>query len=220
MLLRLRNAHNVQSIYNAFSLIEILISMVLSTVILFAVATLYTQIYKKDDYILEKTNLQIQTHQILEYIKLHLQHSGYLGLDRNVSNYSDFLIHNKSFYITPNCILFFYDANKNGSINSLHKSDPQEVFGFKYSNQEIYFYKLKDQNVLDNTDYLKQKSLSCRVKDNWESITKDFRFKVNNLNFIKQADNIIQIELVLNSRQYPKLSYQITAYTYLLNGNK
>lgn len=208
---RLRNVRYAVIIYKAFSLIEILISIALSTIILFSVASLYSQLYKRDKQDLERTNLQMQAHQLIDYLKHHLQHSGYLGDQRKGTNYNKFLINNKSYYITNNCILFFYDVNRDGDIKD--RTEPNEIFGFKFTNNEIYKIKISYQN------YIRKKDMICN-SDDWQSIASDFQFIVNNLKFTKQSENLIKINIALGSRKYPMLSYQVIAYTYLFNGHE
>lgn len=217
MLSRKGNVLNVKAIYSAFSLVEILLSLALGTVILMIMVGLYSQLYRGDDKYLEKINIQMQAHQLMDYFKQHLQHSGYLGQNRQETNYDQFLMENKSYQVNQNCLQFFYDVNQDGYIGSRKSKTLQEIFAFKLENKEIFSYKL-DTSKEAYQNYLKQRHLICGIQKGWESMTKDFRFTVNMLNFIKRAENIIQIDIELNSRKYPKLSYQITAYTYLLNG--
>lgn len=213
MLYKPKSVRSVVIIYNAFSLIEVLISITLGTIILLSVISLYSQSYRNEKQYLEKINLQMQAHQFIDYLKHHLQHSGYLGYSREKTNYTEFLIKNKSYYITRNCILFFYDANKDGRIDHSRRTDPDEIFGFKFNKNEIYEIKIS------YSDYTYKKDMICN-SEHWKSITKDFQFIVHNLNFIKQSENIIKIYLELKSRKDPKVIYQIMAYTYLLNGNE
>lgn len=217
MLSRKGNVLNVKAIYSAFSLVEILLSLALGTVILMIIVGLYSQLYRDDDKYLEKINIQMQAHQLMDYFKQHLKHSGYLGQNRQETNYDQFLMENKSYQINQSCLQFFYDVNQDGYIGSRKSKTLQEIFAFKLENKEIFSYKL-DTSKEAYQNYLKQRYLICGIQKGWESMTKDFRFTVNILNFIKRAENIIQIDIELNSRKYPKLSYQITAYTYLLNG--
>lgn len=226
---RNQNVHNVKIKYYAFSLIEILISLSLATIILFSISKLYSDFYISQKKQSELYLLQRESFQTLTYLKQHIQHIGYQGFFREENNYSLFQYQEKNYVISnSNCLMFFYDVNRDGCIGNRNKKQScvvgyinktkeinKEVFGFKLENQSLYIY---DDNKIQqcSSTICKQLLTNCN-KGNWKIIyNNNYIIKTLNFSWVK-IDKIMRIEIELTSKKYPEINYQAVAYSYLLN---
>lgn len=227
------SGRNVVNKYNGFTLIEMIISLSLSIVLFFVIFYFYTNIYYMQNKQRELFNLQQTTQQLLNYFQQHIQHSGYQGIFRTDSNYEDFLINGKPYYLgSPNCFLFLYDLNQDGCIGSRNKTRPcilskvnntknvkKELFGFKFEAQQISFF---DDKEIDRCDleHCNQWAKSCELKV-WRKAFELSDYTVDNLIFKWLVpDKLLSIELKLHSNKMVNINYQATAYSYLFNGSE
>ncbi len=213
--------------YSALTLLEMLISLALGTIILFSVASFYSEQYLAQLKIQRQINLQKEAHQIVTYLQQHIEHIHFQADNRENSNFFLFLNQGKSYQLTAsNCLIFFYDLNKdgclgsgkrkcfNGEVNNTQEIN-KEIFGFKLSNQEILVYEeslakcIKPQCEAILTD--------CK-RGKWIKMTNKASYLVTQFQFSWQkADHIIKLELTLTDNADQSIYYQTTAYIYLLN---
>lgn len=208
--------------YNAFGLVEILISLCLSTFLLFILSTYFTSyitIYNKQRELL---NIQQHTHQILNFFQKHITHTGYQGNNRSKSNYDQFLANNKSYYLDEkkNCIIFFYDLEGEGRIGKKrHKYRYQDDFwGFKFENNKLHKYNYNNLKECHLSNNCREWANSCNRKDVWESIFDKVDYNIENMKFNWVIPNrIIQVDITVSSVKYPMIKYQSHSYSYILN---
>ncbi|RPE83533.1 prepilin peptidase dependent protein B [Vespertiliibacter pulmonis] len=216
--------------YSGFTLIEMIISLSLSVLLFFVCSYFYTNIYSMQNKQRELLNLQQTTQQLLNYFQQHIQHSGYQGPFRTESNYDSFLIDGKAYYLgSPHCFLFLYDLNQDGCIGSRNKKQPcikdkinntkdvkKELFGIKFESKQISFF---DDKAIDRcySDHCNQWAKSCEL-NLWRKAFELSDYTVDNLSFKWiVSDKLLAIGLTLRSNKMKNISYQETAYSYLLN---
>ena len=85
MLLIKRNVANVR--ISAFTLIELLLSLSLASLILLGASKLYSDFQLNLQKQQRLMWLQKESHQLLNYLQQHLQHLGYQGSFRELSNF-------------------------------------------------------------------------------------------------------------------------------------
>ncbi len=216
--------------FPAFSLIEILISLVLGSLLLLSLSTLYSQFLASQIKQDERLLLQKEAHQLINYFQQHIQHLGYQGQARADSNFSFFEQNGQRYaLVKPSCFIFFYDLNNDGCLGKRAtkntactqgelnntKELAKEIFGFKLENKEIYLYA---DNQLINCSREQCKSLLSSCGNNWTKLTSSELFQVTDLAFSwKKQDQLLQIDLALASVKSPQINYHVTAYTYILN---
>lgn len=216
--------------YNAFSLVEMLISLGLGALLLLFLAQLYVDLYQSQNKMRELIKLQQNSHQLLNYMQQHIQHIGYLGKDRENTNYEQFLVNNKPYHLANSqCFIFFYDLNRDGCIGSrVHnrcnengghqaKKIIDEFFGLKWAKNNLYYFTQKLDGCADES--CKNWAKACNEQKSWKNSTDLVDYVVDNLAFKwKRLDELLEIKLTLRSIKSPDIKYSITAYSYLLNG--
>lgn len=224
------SGQNVVNFHKGFTLIEMLISLSLGTVLLFIFAHFYSDVFYTQTKQRTSLNLQQTTHQLLNYLQQHIQHSGYQGIYREESNYPYFLVKGKSHaLVSERCFLFFYDLNQDGCVGSRNKKQQcyinqlnntkdvkKELFGFKFEKNHLLVFDDKHIDRCYGTacqDWVK----SCE-RNVWRKMTELSDYMVEYVRFKWIVPNkLLSIELSLSANQLTKVSYQATAYSYLLN---
>lgn len=211
---------------NAFTLIEMLLTLALGSVILLSISQLFS--YFQTTHKTQQTLMQLQkeSHQLLHYLQQHIQHIGYQGASRKESNFSLFEKAGKRYaQPSPNCLIFFYDVNNDGCLGkrqtkttacriaSLNQTKDlaKEIFGFKLENKELLIY---TGNTLENCSEIQcQKLLSQCHTGRWEKLISKEDFQIDKLN-LQLKDNIMQIELIISKEN---IAYENKALVFILN---
>ncbi|AUI66592.1 MULTISPECIES: hypothetical protein [Glaesserella] len=229
MLFKRENGQPVK-IYKAFSFIEILLALTLGSIILFAFATFYSDIYRNQIKQRELLNLQKHTHQLLDYFQQHIQHINYQGENRKESNYSIFADNHHNYALNnPHCLMFFYDLSGDGCVGNRNKTQAcenngvnktkdvsQEFFGFKFEKKAIFIY--EDSQIQYCAEPLCKQLLTNCQAGNWRKMSDMSDYNVENLQFEwLEQDKLLKIALALSSTKNNKIQYQATAYSYILN---
>ncbi|MCK3655126.1 hypothetical protein A4G19_04925 [Pasteurellaceae bacterium Macca] len=225
--------HRNGQIVVAFSFIELLVSLLLSSTLLGLFATFYSDIYRHQHQQRVQFALQKQSHQLLDYLQKHLQHIGYQGLNREPEQWALFT-KNQPYYLEKHCLLFFYDINQDGCLGkrktaksacqSDHRNHTQdltkEIFGFKFLHGELYAYEQKKKNNLNHCygTACQQLLNHCDFPTYWEKIADQADYQIADMTFqwYKKGE-IIETQLTLASTQTPTIRYHAKAYSYLLN---
>lgn len=210
---------------NAFTLIEVLLSLSLGSLILFVFSSLFSQFQIEQVRSNTLLSLQKESHQLMHYFKQHIQHLGYQGNHRENSNFSLFEKEGKRYHLAHSaCFIFFYDLNSdgclgkratkkaqciNGELNNT-KEIAKEIFGFKAENKEIYFFA---DNKFEHCTKSQCSELLNNCNAKWTKFTSTDHFNVDKLDFSWKG-NIMKITLILSKN---KLTYENTAYISLLN---
>ncbi|WP_373778418.1 hypothetical protein [Glaesserella sp.] len=225
------NAVAVNSRYRAFSLIETLISLSLAIVLLFSVASFYSDSYYNQYKQRELLNLQRNAHQLLDYFQQHIQHIGFQGKFRQESNYSLFRVEGKFYALNfPQCLMFFYDLNGDGCIGNRTRTQPchnaqlnrtshvsKELWGIKLENKAIAIYEDSAEQNCYKTEC--EKVLTSCHSGVWRRFSEMADYTVEDLHFEWIAfERILKISLTLASETRPDIQYSASAYSYLFNG--
>ncbi len=212
----------------AFTLTEFIISSILMLVILFSLASFYQYNYKNNKKLNTLLFLQQQAHQILNHLKPHIEHLYFQGQNRKKNNYNFFYNNGSSLMLEKNCLIFFYDFNKDGCIGkrvpkkqgctsnnrNLTKNISKEIFGFKLEQQQIL--QIDIDKKLDKCSFNQcKKILSYCQKGNWTAFTDKHNFQVTQLQFSwLEKPQILKVTLTLAKKN---LTYSTQAYIYVLN---
>lgn len=230
MLFRKVKEANVILKFKAFSLLEMLISLMLSTLLILTISHWYGNILTNRLKQSELLKLQQNTHQILRYFQKHIQHIGYRSQYRKDSNYDLFAINGKDYkLVNPNCLLFFYDLNSDGCIGT-SKTGPcvnhninntynisKEIFGFHLKKNNLYIF---DDNANFYRCYGKQCQKwaeSCEA-NKWKNTSERADYQIEKLVFKWEKEGVLlRINLKLKSVKNAKISYEAESYVYLIN---
>lgn len=208
---------------NAFSLIESLLALAITSLIFLVLARFYTNLTQQNFEFEERLRLQKESHQLLSYIQLHSQHMGYQGANRTESNFAFFQQNGVHYQLDNQYLSFFYDLNDDGCVGERKKSScvkvvkepTKEIFAFRLKNQEIQIYSANTLPACAETACL------TALKDatsGWEKLTTTQDFYVKKLDFSWLADGkLLKLELELQSQKIPRVKYVETMYSYLLN---
>lgn len=219
------------SLYVAFSLTEMLISLFLGSFLLFLSAQLYVDLYSKNAAQQELFKLQQTTKNISNYIKQNIENIGYVGQDRSSTNYDLFLVNNKAYYLSgKQCFIFFYDVDNDGCIGS--KKNPncykngvnkvkdlsEEFFGFKFSNGKMYILSKFPIPHPCNQESCKAWSKLCENSSSWNDLALLFDYQIVDLAFEwKKEGMLMSISLTLKSDKFPNIKYTEKVYSYIMN---
>lgn len=233
MLFRKVKEANALLPFKAFSLLEILISLMLATLLIITISHWYGNILVNRVKQSELLKLQQNTHQILSYFQQHIQHIGYRSQYRKDSNYDLFTVNGKDYkLVNPNCFLFFYDINRDGCIGTLKTGScvnhninstyniSKEIFGFHLRNNNLYIF---DDNANFYRCYGKQCQKwanSCK-ENKWRNISERADYQIEKLVFKWEKEGVLlRIVLKLKSVKNAKISYEAESYVYLINSGE
>lgn len=220
-------------IFSGFTFVEILLSMAFCTFLLLIFSHIVNDFYHHHQKIKEQQFLQQEAHQIMHYLRQHIQHIGYLGQNRESTNMSLFLDNGKSYHLAKDqqCFTFIYDLDGDGCIGSqkgkqlCRKGElsnvnhiNKEIFGFKLHQKEIQIYTPANRTFNQCTQAVCQ-TLLTDCNHNWSILgSGKHRYQTDLLRFhwIK-PDQLLQIDLRLLSNKFQHISYSLTAYVALLN---
>lgn len=231
MLFEVKRVVSVNNL-RAISFIEILVSLSLGLIILFSVGDLLRNISLSDRDYRERIRLQKNTHQLLDYLKLHLFNAGYIGTIRDNSNFPLFKFNGKSYLVEQSCLVLLEDINADGCLGtpSSKKCREGEVSRAKEVNKEIIALKLEGKQlfVLGKNEKFNlcteiecQRVLRSCSQIKWDKIADSADNSVEHLTFQwVKPDELVKITLELSSVQYPAIRYRAEAYSYLLNGKE
>lgn len=235
----------------AFTLIEVLVATLISTILIFITAKIGVYFYTINSKNNEQNLLQQHTHQLLDLLSYHIQNIQFQGSERAYSNFSLFSKNGKNYSIEDqdHCLVFFTDTNQDGCVgqgkvlrtvkkdhqtfkylncvddsnqnNTVQNTLGEEIFGFKFENGEIK--NLIGMNVEYNRcskEKCQQLLESCTSKDGrkWKIFTNNDHYTVKNLQFKwLKPDKLMQVNLALQSKITPEISYEASSQIYLLN---
>lgn len=232
MLLPIKNlVANVKRVNKGITLLETLIALLLGSILLLAVSSLYTDIFFTKIKQKELLQLQKNTHQILNYLQQHISNAGYQGLNRENSNFSWFKQGNRAYHLEKHCLIILQDLNTDGCLGSRVKKQcsEQQLSIAKDITKEILAIKLENNGLMvlgkqnnftpcyyeQCANYLK----SCQNLQ-WEKIAALSDNRIEELNFSwEKPDKLITIALTLSSLKDNQIKYSATANAYLLNGD-
>lgn len=219
-------------IFRSFTIIELLISIILSLFILFGFSSFLSETQQHKFIQQEQLFLQQEAHRLINYFQQHIRNIGYLGRERENTNADLFMIKEKSYFLSQDkqCLIFVYDLNGDGCIgekkgknacrlgeNSNVRDINKEIFGFKVKNKEIYLY--TPANKTFNTCMAEQCPTvldGCNGK--WSVLgSGNYSYQTDILKFhwIKE-NSLLHIELRLKANRSEQY-YTVNAYVPILN---
>ncbi len=214
----------------AVTFIELLASTALFITILFSISYFYSNSYKHKSTLENQSLLQKQSTQIMQYLKQHIEHINFQGMDRYKTNMSLFRVNNNTMAMKSDCLVFFYDVNDDGCIGDRRKKSAcfrfnknntskvaTELFGFKVEHQEIktIYYDRKMDKCTKNQCQNFLKSCEQGSITKWRDLTEYNDYKVSQLGFSWVKENrIMRVVLTLSK---DRQSYTTQAYIYILN---
>lgn len=220
-------------IYNALSLVEILLALSLGSFLLLLLSSLYSDFYLAQTKQREQSHLQQKAHQLLDYFQQHIQHLGYQGQWQEKSNFELFRHEKRAYRLaSPSCLVFFYDLDSSGCLGNTQrdcirsnrnnaKALATEIFGFKLENRQIWLYQAP--KMLEKCAAAECKSMlnACSQNAGWERMFEKPDHFVEKLQFDWEIEGVLlKIELSLASLKQPSLQYHAVAYSYVLNGGE
>ncbi len=217
--------------FKAITMIEMLVALLLSVGLLWAISNLYAQFYQNKVKQNELLMLQKESHQLLTYLQQHIQHLGYQGYARQQTNFHLFERDKKRYAIDLNgqCFIFFYDLNHDGCLGkratkyahcfnrhtNQTKDLAKEIFGIKLENRSLYIY---DKNNLDHCSHQECGQLLNACREKWRRLTSEDDYSVERLHFEWLAEQkLLHIDLKLRAKKQKSLSYEVSGLVYILN---
>lgn len=227
--MKIRNVVPIKLI-KAVTLVELLVSTSLFIIILFSMFSFYSTSYKRLNKLETQLFLQQQATQIMHYLKQHIEHIYFQGMDKKSTDINLFSIDNNAVTIKAECLVFFYDVNDDGCIGDRRKKSncslsnrnnttkiATELFGFKREHQEIktIYYDRKMDNCTKNQCQQFLKSCDKGNLSKWRNLTEYRDYKVLKLAFSWVKENyVMSVLLILNKNNQ---SYQSQSKIYILN---
>ncbi|MDO4698947.1 MAG: hypothetical protein Q4A60_09830 [Pasteurellaceae bacterium] len=222
---------NASTRYPALSLVEILIALGLSAFLLMVLVKWQSQFVVSQLYLRERLQLQQHAQQMVAYMQKHIQYLGFVAKSKQGGNDELFRLNGKAYHLMPNCLLFFYDVNRDGCIGrafgkqgfcqqaGVNRADEvvKEFFGFKFQPPHLLVFardikRCRQEACQEWRDY-------CQQTSYWENATDLVDYQLDNLQFDwLKPEQILRIRLRLRSQKYPDIQYETVAYSKVLNG--
>ena len=128
---------------HGFSVIEILIALVISTILLIGVVGLFISSVKSSRESLSMVQLHHELRTVMTRMANHIRRAGYWALAHHDvgsgANNNPFMAADTDLRIHGgnDCILLAYDFNKDGTLPPLNTSSGDERYGYRLNNQTI-----------------------------------------------------------------------------------
>jgi len=155
-----------------FSLVELLISLLLGSLLLAMVISLYVTCVSGGAVSLKYSRLRTDLQSIISLMETDIRRAGYGGSAFMVGSGAS-----KTVDSSENCIVFYYDHNKSGTIDSANK------MGFRWD---------KEKQAIAYGSGVDPLAANCYASDNghWQAISDNQFIKITALTFAEhQASN-------------------------------
>ncbi|WP_157670951.1 PilW family protein [Chitinibacter sp. GC72] len=154
-----------------FTLVELLISTAIGLLILFGVLTMFIVNLSTSRQQTDQIKLTQQLRSTMDIMSSEIRRAGYWANAKNqIANSPAPTANTNPFYTIdtsdPTCIVFAYDQNTNGTLQS------NEIFGFKYENGTILV-----RIISTDTE------INCSSSTGWQAITDPNKINVTGLTF-------------------------------------
>lgn len=226
----LRNVLNAMRWHKGFSLVELLIALGVSAVLCLVLAQWHSQVIARSLKQQEFLHLQQHAQQMLAYMQKHVQYLGFVAKSRQGSNDILFRQQGRAYSLTPNCLLFFYDVNRDGCIGKAFGKQGfcqqagmnqateivKEFFGFKFQSPHLLIF--AHDIKCTHQQECQQWANYCYSNAYWDNATDLVDYQLDELHFDwLKVEQILRIRLRLRSSHYPEVYYETQAYHYILN---
>ncbi|MDG6895905.1 hypothetical protein [Volucribacter amazonae] len=236
--------------YSGITLVELMLSMSLSTLLIMTFIGFYHQVQQQNKQILLRLQLQQQVHNLLKLIAKDLKRAGFRAVNEKVlasKEGSNFFLFEQPTEINAvaihsttgneqDCILFFYDLNADGCLGK-HRSgrcvvDQQnrskeirnELFGYRKQHQQLQSWLTYRTAVNDRCYGSDCKSYLqapiCQQNGGWVGLLDEQTYQVHSLKFNWLGETGIEVYLKMGLRHYPELIYQAQIVVPLLNQSR
>jgi len=158
---------------SAFSLTELLIALLLGSLLLIMVISLYVTGITTATKSMKMSRLRADLHAIIAMIETDIRRAGYGGSDYLVGSSGTKTIDINS---DNNCIVYYYNHNGSPSLENSNKMA----------------FSLKNNSVKFKTNVAQVADIVCAVSSGWSSISDDKFIKITNLSFTEaQTSNAV-----------------------------
>lgn len=233
--------------YRGISLVELMISVVLSSFLLLLLLGFQQQIKQQNRSILLQLQLQQETHRLLQLMAKDLKRAGFravndrvlssplgdnFGLFEQPQTRKSIVISHSESKVISDCVLFFYDLNADGCLgkqragncrnpHSNNTSDiREELFGYRSRNGQLQTW-LTYKNALKNRCSLPEcqgyLQQHCQQNNGWVGLLDEQLYQLRVLSFAWLGQQGIAIRLDLALRNIPDRVYQGEILVPLLN---
>ncbi|XKM12601.1 prepilin peptidase-dependent protein [Orbaceae bacterium ac157xtp] len=172
-----------------FSLLEMLFTLLISSIILFAGLTFYPSFQLSITHVYQTYRVSEVIDQTMNSIIKDIKRAGFIANDPTTNTIKSYEINAKN-----NCIIIRYDSNSNGHW-ILESDDPQYV--------DVFAYRFNQNNLEYKTGANKCSGSA------WEKLFDPKEIKINQF-YINQIDNIFTITISASLKNKPSINYQQT----------
>lgn len=174
-----------------FSLLEMLLALVLTSIIVISAMSFYPKFQMSIMRIYQQNRLEETTHQAITGLIKDIKRAGFIaGNPDNITQ--------NAIEINPakNCIILRYDAESTGK----WRYNPQDP-----KTSDIFAYRYKNSNVEYQTGII-----HCDGSG-WEKLFDSAEVKITRLQF-KQYNHYIAVELMVSLRAHSTITYHLIQY--------
>lgn len=166
-----------------YSLIEMMVALVLSSVVMGGMLTIFFNSLKHSSSANDIGKLDQQLHSVMHLISSDVRRAGYWA-NAHTSNSNPFMV-TGSTDITVNagnnCVLLTYDADGDGSLPSIASGSDDERYGYRLINNIIQYRPW-------GADF------NCSAADSaWQNLTDSNVIKITQFN-VSKSENVIDLD--------------------------
>ncbi|WP_439239687.1 hypothetical protein [Lonepinella sp. BR2919] len=233
--------------YKGQSLLGLMLSLALSSFLLFVIIQFYAYAQRQNQHILLQLQLQTELQRVLHTMAKDLRRAGFRALSAKVTqeNFSLFELDEKgtSLAIYPmsgesavenNCVLFFYDLDANGCLGSTAKQCAKdEQNATSEVGRELFGYR-QNGFILESRTYGNKANTKCKKAEcqsylqqnacqdlGWTKMLDEDKYEITELqlNWLDNSRQYKGLSLYLAGRlkQYPNVQYESSVIIPLLN---
>ncbi|TFU52651.1 hypothetical protein E4T92_03490 [Pasteurella sp. WM03] len=228
------------------TLLALMISLAISSALLWVISQFYTHIQVQNQQILLKLRLQSELQRTIQLMGKDLRRAGFRALNSKLIESNILLFEldkqGSALFISQadnapqnSCVLFFYDLNANGCIGekftkntclnrgqNVAKGIEKELFGYKLNNKMIetkQTYKSAINAKCRSTECQKAlQQTACKAGGGWTDLLDEREYEITRLqfNFIAERKGV-EIQLAGHLKRYPMIQYETAMVVALWN---
>ncbi|MGQ0285645.1 hypothetical protein ACT2CV_00365 [Pasteurellaceae bacterium 22721_9_1] len=230
--------------YRGQTLLSLMLSITLSSFLLFAIIQFYTQAQQQNRTLLLKLQLQTELQRAIQTMAKDIRRAGFRALSPKVSqdNFHLFEVDDKgtslAIYsmqsaVKNNCVLFFYDLDANACLGSTNRTCVKNNQNMTSEvGRELFGYRLRD-NILESRTYGNKANNKCKkaecqsylqqnacLEKGWSKFLDEDSYDITDLVFswLPEARYpAIEINLAGRLKQHKTITYETSIVVPLLN---
>ncbi|QLB12448.1 prepilin peptidase dependent protein B [Bisgaardia hudsonensis] len=234
----------IGKIYRGQTLLSLILSLSLSSILLFIIISFYTQTEHQNKKIFSKLYLQSELQRTVQLIAKDLRRSGFRAISDKikVDNLSYFE-KNNPYSVTigqlatetqNSCVIFFYDLNATGCIGTTYtqglcikegknstKEIESELFGYRLNKNMIETrsaYKNSVSQQCTSSQCFKYLQASACDSSGWIDLLDDNEIAISTLNFSWLIEGkAIEVSLEGYLKSSPDIRYETSSIIPILN---